>query len=115
MAPQAALERPIDGVFRTLSDPTRRQVLERLSRSPASVTEVADPFGMVLPSSVQHMGILEKSGLVRSRKVARVRTYQLAPKRMQMAESWLSQQRILWERRLDQLDYYLLDLKEKPW
>jgi DNA-binding transcriptional ArsR family regulator len=115
MAPQTALERPIDGVFRALSDPTRRQVLERLSRSPASVTELAAPSGMALPSFVQHMGILEKSGLVRSRKVGRVRTYQLAPKRMQMAESWLSQQRILWERRLDQLDDYLLDLKEKPW
>ena len=91
------------------------QVLERLSRSPASVTELAAPFGMALPSFVQHMGILEKSGLVRSRKVGRVRTYQLASKRMQMAESWLSQQRILWGRRLDQLDDYLLDLKEKPW
>ena len=113
MALQSALEKPIDSVFRALADPPRRHVLERLSRSPASVSELAAPFGMALPSFVQHMSILEKSGLVRSRKTGRVRTYQLAPKRMQLAENWLTQQRNLWDRRLDQLDDYLLDLKEK--
>jgi DNA-binding transcriptional ArsR family regulator len=105
--------KPIDSIFRALSDPTRRHVLERLSRSPASVSELAAPFDMALPSFVQHMGILEESGLVRSRKTGRVRTYQLAPKRMQLAENWLTQQRTLWNRRLDQLDDYLLALKEK--
>lgn len=105
--------RTIDHVFRALSDPTRRHVLERLSRSPASVSELAAPFDMALPSFVQHMSILEESGLVRSRKTGRVRTYQLAPKRMQLAENWLTQQRTLWNRRLDQLDDYLLALKEK--
>ncbi len=107
------LQLAIDNVFRALSDPTRRHVLERLSRSPASVSELAAPFDMALPSFVQHMGILEKSGLVQSRKTGRVRTYRLAPKRLQIAEDWLTQQRGLWERRLDQLDCYLLDLKEK--
>ncbi len=113
MALQSAIEKPIDSVFRALSDPTRRHVLERLSRSPASVSQLAAPFDMALPSFVQHMGILEESGLVRSRKTGRVRTYQLAPKRMQLAENWLTQQRNLWNRRLDQLDDYLLNLKEK--
>ena len=113
MSSQSVAASHIDGVFRALSDPTRRHVLERLSRSPASVSELAAPFRMALPSFVQHMGILEESGLVHSRKTGRVRTYQLAPKRLQLAENWLGQQRSLWERRLDQLDSYLLDLKEK--
>jgi DNA-binding transcriptional ArsR family regulator len=113
MAFQSAMEKPVDSVFRALSDPTRRLVLERLSRSPASVSELAAPFNMALPSFVQHMGILENSGLVRSRKTGRVRIYKLAPKRLQLAENWLSQQRNLWNRRLDQLDDYLLNLKEK--
>ena len=109
----AAEARPIDHVFRALSDPTRRHVLERLSRSPASVTELAEPFGMALPSFVQHLRVLEKSGLVRSEKTGRVRTYRLAPKKLKLAEDWMSKQRTLWERRLDQLDAYLLALKEK--
>jgi DNA-binding transcriptional ArsR family regulator len=102
----------IDGVFRALADPTRRHVLERLSRSPASVSELAKPFDMALPSLLQHLKILEGSGLVRSGKSGRVRTYQLVPKRMQQAEDWLGKQRTLWTTRLDQLDSYLLGLKE---
>jgi DNA-binding transcriptional ArsR family regulator len=113
MALQQANERPIDGVFRALSDPTRRRVLERLSRSPATVSELAAPFDMALPSFVQHMGVLEDSGLVRSHKSGRVRIYQLVPKRLQLAEKWLTQQRHLWNSRLDRLDTYLLNLKEK--
>jgi DNA-binding transcriptional ArsR family regulator len=105
--------RPIDGVFRALSDPTRRQVLERLSRSPASVSELAEPFDMALPSFVEHLRVLEGCGLVRSKKIGRVRTYQLVPKRLRLAEDWLGRQRALWERRLDQLDDYLIELKEK--
>ena len=103
----------IDGVFRALSDPTRRRVVERLSRSPASVTELAAPFDMALPSFVQHMKVLEGCGLVTSQKAGRVRTYQLVPKRLGVMESWLADQRTLWECRLDQLDEYLLELKEK--
>ena len=105
--------KPIDDVFRALSDPTRRHVLERLSKSPASVSELAEPFDMALPSFVQHMGVLEGCGLVQSRKTGRVRTYQLVPKRMKLAEDWLVRQRALWEKRLDQLDTYLITLKEK--
>ena len=85
----------IDHVFRALSDPTRRDVLERLSKSPASVSELAEPFKMALPSFVQHLRILEDSGLVHSHKTGRIRTYQLAPKRLKLAEDWLSRQRTM--------------------
>lgn len=102
----------IDGVFRALSDPTRRQVLGRLSRSPAAVTKLAEPFDMALPSFLQHLKVLEGCGLVRSKKVGRVRTYRLVPRRLKLAEEWLVQQREMWERRLDQLDDYLAELKE---
>ncbi len=104
---------PIDGIFRALSDPTRRDVLERLCKSPGSVSELAEPFDMALPSFVEHLKILEGCGLVRSTKAGRVRTYRLVPKRLRIAEDWLAQQRSIWERRLDQLDSYLLDLKGK--
>jgi len=102
----------IDDVFRALSDPTRRRVVERLSRSAASVSELAEPFAMALPSFVQHLRVLEECGLVRSQKEGRVRTYRLAARRLRVAEDWLSRQRSLWERRLDQLDAYLMELKE---
>lgn len=105
--------KPIDGVFRALSDPTRRHVLERLSRSSASVSELAAPFEMALPSFLEHLKVLEGCGLVHSRKTGRVRTYQLAPRRLRVAEDWLSRQRRLWEQRFDQLDSYLMELKEK--
>ncbi len=108
-----AAEKPVDHVFHALADPTRRRVLERLSQSPASVSELAKPFKMALPSFVQHMGVLERSGLVHSRKAGRVRTYQLAPQRLKLAENWLSRQRTIWDKRLDQLDTYLVSLKEK--
>lgn len=104
---------PVDGVFRALSDPTRRLVVERLGESPASVSELAEPFDMALPSFVQHLRILEGCGLVSSTKSGRIRTYRLDPARLQVAEDWLARQRALWERRLDQLDSYLLKLKEK--
>jgi DNA-binding transcriptional ArsR family regulator len=113
MALQSVADKPIDHVFRALSDPTRRHVLERLSRSPASVSELAAPFDMALPSFVQHMGILEDCGLVHSRKTGRVRTYEIIPKRLKLAEDWMVRQRALWEKRLDQLDTYLITLKEK--
>lgn len=104
---------PIDGIFRALSDPTRRHVLERLSSSPASVSELAAPFDMALPSFVEHLKVLEGTGLVRSRKTGRIRTYQLVPERLRLAEDWLTKQRRIWERRLDQLDDYLIKLKEQ--
>jgi len=104
---------PIDRVFRALSDPTRRQVLEHLTRSPGAVSELAQPFKMALPSFVEHLRVLESSGLVRSRKIGRVRTYQLVPKQLMLAEDWLNRQRRIWESRLNQLDKYLVELKEK--
>jgi DNA-binding transcriptional ArsR family regulator len=106
-------QQSIDGVFRALSDPTRRRVLEQLSKRATSVSQLAEPFAMALPSFVEHMKILESTGLVRSKKVGRVRTYELVPGRLKLAENWLHKQRALWERRLDQLDTYLLELKEK--
>jgi len=112
MITQSEAAKPIDHVFRALSDPTRRHVLERLSRSPASVSELAAPFNMALPSFVQHMGILEECGLVQSSKVGRVRTYEIIPRRLKLAEDWMVRQRALWEKRLDQLDTYLTKLKE---
>ena len=102
----------LDRVFQALADPTRRAVLERLADGPAGMTELARPFGMALPSFAQHLDVLEDCGLVRSRKVGRVRTYRLAPRRLARAEHWLVQQRNLWERRLDQLDDYLVQMKE---
>ena len=77
------------------------------------MSELAEPFEMALPSFVQHLGVLESCGLVRSRKVGRIRTYQLVPKRLRVAEDWMTKQRALWERRLDQLDDYLIELKEQ--
>ena len=103
----------IDGIFRALSDPTRRDVVERLSVKPASVSELAASYKMAMPSLLEHLKVLEGSGLVRSEKKGRVRTYELAPDRLKLAEDWLGQQRKLWERRLDQLDAYLLQLKKE--
>ena len=104
---------PIDGIFRALSDPTRRRVVERLNRSPASVSELAQPFDMALPSFIEHLRVLEGCGLVHSQKTGRVRTDQLAPEPLKLAENWLAEQRTLWERRLDQFDAYVMTLKEK--
>src|ERR1700753_4181958 len=95
---------PIDTVFRAIADPTRRVVPERLSRGPQSVSGLAEPFDMALPSFVAHLRVLEGSGLVRSTKTGRVRTYELVPKRLRQAEDWLSQQRTIWESKLDRLD-----------
>ncbi len=102
-----------DEVFRALSDPTRRKVLERLSKGPASVSELAKPFDMKLPSFVQHLAILEQSRIVTSIKKGRVRVFEINPQRLKVAEDWLAEQRRLWETRLDQLDEYLLKLKQE--
>jgi DNA-binding transcriptional ArsR family regulator len=100
-------------VFQALTDPTRRAVLERLTRGPAPVSELAQPFKMALPSFAQHLDVLEDCGLVRSKKEGRVRTYALAPEPLRAAERWLSAQRAHWERRLDSLDNFLQTLKEE--
>lgn len=103
----------IDRVFHALSDPTRREVVKRLSRGPAAVSKLAKGFDMALPSFTQHLGVLEKSGLVRSKKQGRVRTYFLVPGPLEKAETWIARQRNMWEKRLDQLDNYLLKMKEQ--
>jgi DNA-binding transcriptional ArsR family regulator len=102
-------------VFQALTDPTRRAVLERLTRGPAAVSELAQPFKMALPSFVQHLGVLEDCGLVSSEKRGRVRTYTIAPRPLTAAEHWLAAQRVNWERRLDSLDDFLQTLKEQKW
>lgn len=102
----------LDGVFHALSDPTRRAVLRRLARGETAVTELARPFPMALPSFLQHLRVLEERGLVRSRKVGRVRTVRLEPKQLEGAAGWLNEQRALWEARLDDLDDYLLTMKK---
>ena len=101
-----------DDVFHALSNSTRRKVLEQLSVGPATVSELAAPFDMKLPSFVQHLSVLERSRLVKSRKRGRVRTYEIVPERFKVAEDWLSEQRRLWELRLDRFDNYVKRLKE---
>jgi DNA-binding transcriptional ArsR family regulator len=103
----------VDDVFYALSSATRRKVLERLSIGPASVSELAAPFDMALPSFVQHLSVLEQSRLVTSKKRGRVRTYAIAPKRLAVAEDWLTKRRQVWEARLDRFDQYVTQLKEK--
>jgi DNA-binding transcriptional ArsR family regulator len=102
-----------DDVFYALSNATRRKVLEQLSIGPATVSELAAPFHMKLPSFVQHLSVLEQSRLVKSKKRGRVRTYEIAPQRFKVAEDWLTQRRQLWEARLDRFDEYVKQLKEK--
>ena len=103
----------VDQVFHALSNPTRRKVLERLSAGPATVSELAAPFDMQLPSFVQHLSVLERSRLVKSKKRGRVRTYEMAPERFEVVEGWLTARRKLWEARLDRFDQYVQQLKEK--
>ena len=102
-----------DDVFYALANATRRQVLEQLSAGPATVSELAAPFDMKLPSFVQHLSVLEQSRLVKSKKRGRVRTYEIAPKRFEVVEDWLTARRRLWEARLDRFDQYVKQLKEK--
>lgn len=97
----------LDQMFQALADPTRRAMIDRLSRGPASVSELAKPFDMSLPAVVQHLQALEASGLVSSQKVGRVRTCQIEPEALSLAEQWLNERRTLWVKRLDRLGEYL--------
>lgn len=97
----------LDLTFQALADPTRRAIVERLGRGPASVSELAAPFAMSLPAVVQHLQLLEASGLVRSEKVGRVRTCRMEPAALSFAEQWIDQRRVDWERRLDRLGEHL--------
>jgi len=104
----------LDLVFQALADPTRRAMVERLTRSPASVSALAEPFGMSLPAVMQHLQVLEASGLVRSEKVGRVRTCQVVPAALRTAEAWISERRTTWERRLDRLGEFLAEHPDQP-
>jgi DNA-binding transcriptional ArsR family regulator len=99
--------RSLDRIFQALSDPGRRTMVERLSRGPASVTELAQPLGMSLPAVIQHLQVLEASGLIRSEKVGRVRTCRIEPGPLRSAEQWIARRRAVWERRFDRLGEYL--------
>jgi len=87
----------LDHIFHALADPTRRAVVERLARGPIAMSKLAEPFPMKLPSFLQHLDVLEQSGLVESQKVGRVRTYKLAPHSLKVAETWMTKQRAMWE------------------
>jgi DNA-binding transcriptional ArsR family regulator len=93
----------LDRIFGALSNETRRSIVARLVRSPASVGELASPLAMSLPSVMQHLQVLQDCGLVTTRKVGRVRTCSVEPEALRSAEGWLSEQRTVWERRLDRL------------
>ncbi|MDP9117990.1 MAG: metalloregulator ArsR/SmtB family transcription factor [Actinomycetota bacterium] len=103
----------LDLVFQALGDPTRRGIVERLSRGSASVSELAKPLPMSLPAVYQHLQVLEASGLVRSEKVGRVRTCHLELKMLDTADTWMHARRTMWQRRLDRLDTYLASLPDE--
>jgi DNA-binding transcriptional ArsR family regulator len=97
----------LDQIFHALGDSSRRAMVERLSRGPASVSELAKPFPVALPTVVQHLGVLETAAIVTSAKAGRVRTYQLVPGALDAAGDWIGQQRLPAERRLDRLGTFL--------
>jgi DNA-binding transcriptional ArsR family regulator len=103
----------LDRVFHALADPSRRAMVDRLTRAPASVSELAEPFDMTLAAVVQHLKVLEESGLVRTEKVGRVRTCRIEPNVLTAAEDWFAKRRALWESRLDRLGDLLADRKKR--
>ncbi|MGZ8377173.1 MAG: ArsR/SmtB family transcription factor [Gemmatirosa sp.] len=105
---------PLDALFHALADPTRRALVERLTRGPASVSALAEPMAMSLPAVLQHLQVLEASGLVCTEKVGRVRTCRLEPAALRTAEQWISQRRTQWQRRLDRLGAYLAERSDDP-
>lgn len=100
---------PLDRVFQALADPSRRLMVERLTSGPASVSELARPLDMSLAAVVQHVQVLEASGLVRSEKVGRVRTCAVEPAGLRTAEQWIADRRTSWEHRLDRLGGHLAE------
>jgi DNA-binding transcriptional ArsR family regulator len=99
----------LDQVFQALADPTRRAMVERLVRGPASVSELSRPLAMSLPAVMQHLQVLQACGLIRSQKAGRVRTCHIEPARLRAAEAWIVSQRTAWESRLDRLGEYLAE------
>ncbi|MBS0384153.1 MAG: helix-turn-helix transcriptional regulator [Proteobacteria bacterium] len=103
---------PLDLAFQALGDPSRRAMVERLALGPASVSELAKPLAMSLPAVMQHLAVLEQSGLVRSEKIGRVRTCRIDPNAITAAEHWLNERRRQWEQRFDRLDAFLTQQDE---
>jgi DNA-binding transcriptional ArsR family regulator len=103
----------LDRLFNALSDPARRAMVERLSRGPAPVSELAKPLPMSLPAAMQHLGVLEAAGLVRSEKVGRVRTCSIEPNTLSLVEQWINALRAEWERRFDRLGSHLANLPKR--
>jgi DNA-binding transcriptional ArsR family regulator len=103
----------LDRLFHALADPARRAMVERLSRGPAPVSELARPLPMSLPSAMQHLGVLEAAGLVRSEKIGRVRTCAIQAGALSQAEQWINARRTEWEHRLDRLGDYLKTLEDE--
>jgi DNA-binding transcriptional ArsR family regulator len=107
------LSADLDRLFHALADPARRAMVERLSRGPAPVSELARPLPMSLPAAMQHLGVLEAASLVRSEKTGRVRTCAINPAALSQAEQWINARRIEWEHRLDRLGDYLKTLQDE--
>lgn len=104
----------LDQIFQALADPTRRAVIGRLGRGPASVGELAEPFAMALPSFMKHIHALEGAGLIRTHKDGRVRTCAIEPPAFAAANGWLAEQRALWEARTDRLEQFILQQQKDP-
>jgi DNA-binding transcriptional ArsR family regulator len=100
----------LDRMFHALADPARRSMVDRLINGPATVSDLAKPLAMSLPAVVQHLAVLENSGLVKSEKTGRVRTCRIEPKALRTAEDWINERRTLWERRLDRLGEFLAEM-----
>ncbi len=107
------VEQNVDLLFQALADPSRRAMVERLTRGPASVSELARPLAMSLPAVVQHLHVLEASGLVRSQKLGRVRTCAVEPAALRAAERWIADRRTVWEQSLDRLGEYLAETQDQ--
>ena len=103
----------LNGIFQALADPTRRAVLGRLGQGPASISELAKPFDMALPSFMKHIHLLEESGWIQTHKEGRVRTCALQRKSFAAVESWLAEQRTLWEGRTDRFEAFVTSLQDK--
>ena len=103
----------LDGIFQALADPTRRAVLGRLGKGPASVTELAEPFAMALPSFMKHIHFLENTGLIETHKQGRVRTCAIDQKQFAAIETWLSTHRAIWEGRTDRLEQFVANAQNK--
>ena len=102
----------LDLAFQALADPSRRAMVDRLAQGPATVSELAQPLAMSLPGVMQHLAVLEASGLVVSEKIGRTRTCRIEPKMLSQAEHWIAERRALWERRLDRLGQFLEETRD---